>query len=334
MTPLNSHLSRLGAQPDPTALDAALVEALADLLAPCSVVLYGVTGEPDDRRWFERARTAGPGAAAAVTPSPWLDPSVLPALASAPQRLACLTSGDSVSGLPDDDASPATHKAWWPLLGDEQAVGVVELSAPLALPFAATRWFDQLQRVYRQTHSVLDAGLRDSLTGLLNRQAFDASFDSAVRGLPAPVPAPDPAPAVERRQGGEAGHGWLAVANLDQFRRFNEAQGHLAGDDVLVALGHRLLKTLRCQDRLFRFGGGAFVLMLRCPGETALRAVLDRCLACVADHGATLVPPLSTGIGFTALRPGDAPGAALARAESALRRAKDRGCGQVCADTD
>lgn len=331
MTPLNGHLSRLGAQPNPTALDAALVEALADLLAPCSVVLYGVTGEPDDRRWFERARTAGPGAAV-VTPSPWLDPSVLPALASAPQRLACLTSRDSVSGLPDDGASPATHKAWLPLLGDEQAVGVVELSAPLALPFAATQWFDRLQRVYRQTHSVLDAGLRDSLTGLLNRQAFDASFDSAVRGLASP--ALDPAPAVERRQGGEASSGWLAVANLDQFRRFNEAHGHLAGDDVLVALGHRLQQTLRCQDRLFRFGGGAFVLMLRCPGETALRAVLDRCLACVAGHGATLVPPLSTGIGFTALRPGDAQEVALARAESALRRAKARGCGQVCADTD
>lgn len=332
MTPLARHLAHLNSRPDLAALDIALVQAVAELLAPCTAALYGVTGEPDDRRWFERARSAGPGLGTAPPPL-WLDTDRLPALASAPQRLACWRSGDGVSAVPDDGASDTTHRSWLPLRADEQAVGVVEVSAPLALPFAAPQLFDRLQRAYRQAHEGLALQLHDGLTGLPNRQAFEAQLARALAGLTDPAQAPPEPPALERRQAAAAGLCWLAVANLDPFRRFNEAQGHLQGDDVLVALGQRLPAVLRCQDRLFRWTGGRFVLLLHCPGEAQLRSVLARCVATAAELGAPLAPPLGLHIGFTALRPGDAGDAALARAEAALCLAKAGG-EPVRADTE
>ncbi|MBV9896378.1 MAG: GGDEF domain-containing protein [Chloroflexi bacterium] len=59
----------------------------------------------------------------------------------------------------------------------------------------------------------------------------------------------------------------LAIFDIDNFKKYNDSLGHLAGDRVLARVAEVLSATCRGQDHVFRFGGEEFVLVV--PGATA-----------------------------------------------------------------
>ena len=99
--------------------------------------------------------------------------------------------------------------------------------------------------------------LRDSLTGLLNRTAFNERVEAALEN-----PAFQP--------------GSLAVLVLDmnRFSRVNECVGALAGDELLITFARRLVSALRGGDVLARTGGDEFGVLMRLERgiEEALQA--------------------------------------------------------------
>ncbi|MES2425013.1 MAG: GGDEF domain-containing protein [Pseudomonadota bacterium] len=331
MAKLIDHIAALTSASDFDALDAALAEALLDLLDPASVSIFCTLGEAHDKRWFERVRLR-PGAPAQVCDPLWLELDELPPLASMPQRLACLGSRESLALLPDS-ALPL-HRLLLPLMTSEQVTGVVELTSGRPLPATTEHVFSSLHRSYRNSHAQLDASGRDGLTGLQNRQAFGAIFSAAAWGNAPTIAAPATPVPVERRHLASSDVYWLGLIDLDHFKGVNAQHGHLAGDALLVQIARLLADTLRYYDRLYRFGGGEFVLLLRCPDTEAARVALQRFRARLAATDFAPVGALTASAGFTMLMPEDLPSGALARAERALFAAKDQGRDRVVCDAD
>lgn len=54
----------------------------------------------------------------------------------------------------------------------------------------------------------------------------------------------------------------LVMADIDEFKIFNDRHGHDCGDFVLVSVGETMRKQLREQDLLARWGGEEFLLLL------------------------------------------------------------------------
>ncbi|MEA2091702.1 MAG: GGDEF domain-containing protein, partial [Campylobacterota bacterium] len=54
----------------------------------------------------------------------------------------------------------------------------------------------------------------------------------------------------------------MLMLDIDDFKNINDSHGHLAGDKVLIFIANILKKTLRDGDKVFRYGGEEFIIIL------------------------------------------------------------------------
>ncbi len=161
--------------------------------------------------------------------------------------------------------------------------------------------------------------MRDALTGALNRRAIMEALDAA-------LDAADP----------QAGPLAVALVDLDHFKGINDRFGHPVGDDVLRRFVTVAARSLRVSDRIGRWGGEEFLVVLPASGGAeAARMVADRLREAVATHpwsefGAELEVTVSVGVALA--RPGMTQGELLGRADLSLYRAKRAGRDRVCVD--
>jgi two-component system cell cycle response regulator len=154
---------------------------------------------------------------------------------------------------------------------------------------------------------------RDQLTGLLNRREFDRIMteeEERVRRFGHPLA--------------------LVMVDVDHFKSVNDTHGHPAGDAVLREVARRVGGLVRAVDRVARFGGEEFALILMQTDRTAAMEVARRVCAVVEREpvlvGENLVLNLtvSAGVGMS---PDDGKTAAalVKAADTALYAAKNRG---------
>ncbi len=130
---------------------------------------------------------------------------------------------------------------------------------------------------------------------------------------------------------------YLLILDIDDFKRVNDTHGHLAGDKVLIFLANTLRKTLRDGDRVFRYGGEEFVIVLNRLDTMQCQNITSRLLALVRNNkliykGIGLSVTMS--IGSTKFIAGDTPDSLISRADKALYKAKENGKDQVYTDND
>ena len=321
MTKLVDHLVALTGFRDRDRLDATLVVALRDLLHPVSVAIWGCVGEAGAERWFRRAEIVG-DAIVATSDAAWTDFDALPTRAAHPLRAECL-----VQQRPMQAEGPPVQ-ALFPLPSEIDAGAVLEVASERPLGSDARTLVTSILRIYHNFQSLLDYSERDTLTGLLNRKTFDESFLKAAAGQRSASRAD--AEADGRRAVGRDHGVYLGVVDIDHFKLVNDRHGHLIGDEVLLLLSRLMRNTFRFNDRLYRFGGEEFVVMMRCSDAQDATAVFERLRSNTEHHSFPRVGHITVSIGFTEVLASDTPSAAFQRADTAVYYAKEHGRNQVC----
>lgn len=231
------------------------------------------------------------------------------------------------SGKLTEVAERGVYTLWLPVwLGDILVAAFrIDYVAPLD---AATRAaLDRLLQIYTNHRQLIDYSERDSLTGLLNRKTFDTRFARMACQVSAHEAAKNPAEEERRRHAGGESH-WLAVVDIDHFKRINDRFGHLYGDEVLILIANILRASFRAQDRIFRFGGEEFVILLRSVTLASARRALERFRETVERYAFPQVERVTLSIGFTGIG-NDSPVEILGHADQALYYAKQHGRNQV-----
>ncbi|WP_067068174.1 GGDEF domain-containing protein [Roseateles chitosanitabidus] len=172
---------------------------------------------------------------------------------------------------------------------------------------------EQLEGELRKLSSEVQT---DQLTQIANRRGLIATFDTERAKLER-----DPKPLA------------LALLDIDNFKKLNDNLGHAAGDEALKSLAARVSGLLRPGDKVGRWGGEEFVLILpEAPLEEA-QAVLLRLQRSLSaslfmHEGRDVFVTFSAGV--TLFRMGETMEQALDRADEALYEAKRTGKNRAC----
>lgn len=317
-----SALARMSALRERDAMEEALVEMVRrDIVPGCDAVrLVRAIGEPGQQHWQVRASFALT-LDTSERDHVWADWSRLPLLADHPHRQQAVLIGDTVQ----HGRHPCL--SIFALERDPLCACVLEIESEHPLPPDSQHTIAWVLAIYRNLLGLLDYGEIDALTGLLNRKSFDGAFVRAAMQQDALEQALDHP---DRRGVHTRQSYWMAVMDIDHFKRVNDSFGHLIGDEVLVLMARIMRTALRHHDQLYRFGGEEFVVMMRCPDHARAQAVLERFRQTVEAFEFPQVGRVTTSIGFTQLRGDDTPDLAFNRADKAVYQAKESGRNRVC----
>ena len=159
---------------------------------------------------------------------------------------------------------------------------------------------------------------RDGLTGLANRRCFDDTLRAEwARALRQHQPLS------------------LLMVDVDNFKAFNDTNGHLGGDECLKRIAGAVASEMRANDLVARYGGEEFAVILPNQSLKGAAIVAERIRARVEQlqvpHGRDAGKHVTVSIGAaTALGALDAePSALVATADAALYRAKHMGRNRI-----
>jgi diguanylate cyclase (GGDEF)-like protein len=204
-----------------------------------------------------------------------------------------------------------------PILLNGRLYGAVIIEGRLA---ARQSTVDTLLTIFSNQLALLKASNCDALTGLYNRQAFDAQIARLLNGLGAG----------RRRASDDVGETFFAMLDIDNFKKINDEFGHLFGDEVLLHFARQMQLSFRDKDLLFRYGGEEFVVVLQTPDDKTTRCVLERFRQHIQNYHFPRTGRLTVSIGYTRMQKDFLPATVIEQADRALYYAKSQGRNQTC----
>jgi diguanylate cyclase (GGDEF)-like protein len=117
----------------------------------------------------------------------------------------------------------------------------------------------------------------------------------------------------------------LALIDIDHFKTINDTRGHAAGDDALRQVAKVISSHLRDYDYLGRFGGDEFLLILPEASYQDALKVVERIQKAIREMPARFDHAITLSIGVTQAVPFEPVDTILARADTALYKAKQAG---------
>jgi len=169
--------------------------------------------------------------------------------------------------------------------------------------------------IYHNQVSLHDTKERDVLTQLPNRQTFQNRLMQVCQYF--------------MQNPMQEKNSWIAMLDIDHFKRVNDNFGHLYGDEVLLTFSQLMEKKFRFNDFLFRFGGEEFVVILNLISREDAEKVFNAFREMVAAYIFPTVGTITVSIGVEHIGRKAIPTTLLDRADQALYYAKEHGRNQV-----
>jgi diguanylate cyclase len=169
----------------------------------------------------------------------------------------------------------------------------------------------RLQEQATEIETHISRSLTDALTGLPNRREFNNRLEERMS-------------AWNRRREPFS----LLLLDVDHFKKLNDAHGHLAGDQVLAAMGRALRASIRREDAVARYGGEEFAILL--PGTTLEQTITvsenvrEAVSRLTVNHSGKRLTVTASG-GIAAIRADESGDSLIQRADAALYAAKAAG---------
>lgn len=173
---------------------------------------------------------------------------------------------------------------------------------------------NEIRNLREALESTRAEALTDSLTGLANRRHFEEMLQKSIDQ------------ATLRREPFA-----VVMADIDFFKRFNDAHGHLTGDQVLRLVARTMKDKFKDKAIISRFGGEEFAIILpesdiiagKFGAETVRQALLTREL--IKRSTNENLGRITISLGVASYRRGDTSGSLVDRADQALMQAKRDG---------
>lgn len=194
------------------------------------------------------------------------------------------------------DGAPVTRELW--VIRPDAELRAVHETAYLCVDAGSGRTFEHALFV-DVTHQraietqLIELSTRDALTGCYNRRYLDELATALT---------------------GQCDARWGCVfVDLDHFKQYNDQHGHDAGDTALVGLSRFLMREVRAENAVVRYGGDEFVIVFSGASAEQTERVARR-----LQLAAQTVAPVPFTIGWAARVGDESLGATVARADQGL----------------
>lgn len=331
---LVDHLVRLSGQRRRDELLTDITVALAETVEAQQVELFSLVHDENRRFWLPLTQ-AGSNLPVRVLSDPMrTELHMMTPLENEPERVRCLDQVEPVFSAPTPEHPYVLSRFPGVLADGATPWGVAEIRSQQALTKQDKVAVTRLLSMYGNMLDMLDYSECDALTGLWNRKPFDDLFYKTLRPTE-PLDTTDVAPdGCEHRASTSPSNFWLAMVDIDHFKQVNDTYGHLIGDEVLILVARLLKTSFRAYDRVYRFGGEEFVVVLRSGDHDAAVNAVERFRVNMANYEFPQAGHITASVGVTEIVAGDSPAAACERADQAVYYAKHHGRNQVCSQAD
>jgi len=190
------------------------------------------------------------------------------------------------------------------------SVGLITFTLLIILFCAfAARLINQLQRAqFQNTRALERLSTTDTLTGSYNRMKYDQDLEKEITRA-------------QRYNLSLSG----IMFDLDNFKQINDEYGHLIGDQVLIQLSSYIKRIIRVNDRLCRWGGEEFIILLPNTDQEAAVQLAKRIQNYLKNTDFSPVAKTTCSFGVTSLIEQDTVNSFTNRLDQLQYQAKKRG---------
>ncbi|WP_016955889.1 GGDEF domain-containing protein [Catenovulum agarivorans] len=153
---------------------------------------------------------------------------------------------------------------------------------------------ESMVAIYCNLSYLINEAEKDTLTGLFNRKTLDSHLTQLLGQAFTLKQA-----TVQQGRNENQQYYWIALVDIDHFKRVNDAYGHAYGDEVIITIAKIMQQNFRKEDLLFRYGGEEFIAIIDATTEDTALMVLNRFRQSVAQFNFPTIGQVTVSAGIT-----------------------------------